>query len=567
LWHIDPVNLLPTGTPWRMGREREAREARKNLTEGEGAADGATRDLGVRGNIRFPGLYGLGTIALPFLIFLAYLTLIDLASFRGYYLHIDDVRNWFDPPGSVFFRQYSDMNLVAMGRPLGSYVQQACWSLAPTVWGLNRIRFLGAVDVAVAGGLLFFLLKKTSVPALHAAVLTCMVISLPAFQIPCIHAAGATLSVGLVLAMSAALICQSIEQWFSPGHVLRDLCRGVAVFALLLATLLIYQSFAMVFWGALAAPLLFGPKAGTFKWKDRIGIPFLLGMAAMATCFVYLRLAPRPPIPVDAQHDPHQMVGNLGVKLAWFLTTALPIVFNLWRVKPSGVFASIAIGLAVVGSLLRWGRRLAPRDGGDRWPRIVDATFREAALAAVVVLSFSPNLASGGNFCPYRTTTGLGLTAVLVLYAAIAEVCAFIPGERFREIAVTGILAVTGFYAAIIALGNVQDYVGPDTAEYFFVKSVLAEPNFAQIRAIHYVYQEKPDPEVDEFGVTTSMSPGHGVGIVRAAMYELGMADRVATTPISSGTQPLRTGVYNTENGPVLVIDLQSLSRQLFDIR
>ena len=533
-------------------------------------------------------LKGLAAIVAPCLVLLAYLTVVDLPCFRARYVHWDGVRNWlYLPPPLRDFRDIYQDTIIDQGRPLLACLENFYWSFVPTVSAASLIRVLAAAHIAIGGSLFFFVLKKNRVPPLHAALLTCLLVSLPGYQSKIVAGLGASTTLALVLAMVAALVCHSVERWFAAGHRLRDIVLAIVVFSLLFASLFIYQPFTMTFWGTLAAPLLFRREEGRSSWKDRIVVPLLLCGLAMGLYFVYLRLTPHLlETQVGEQfrsHDTHLLATSPGHKLAWFTGTVLPILFNLWHLKPTVVctfnhwhlkltvpFTSVTILLVVLGLLVRWLRSAALRTPGGRWRRVLDATLREAALVALVLLSFSPNLLSGGEVVATRTMVGLYVAVLLVLYAAMVDIFALLPAEKYRETAVRAVLAAAAFYGTIVAQTNAFDFAHAESAEYAVIKSLLAQPNFAQVQAIHFTYLVNPRPEYDEWGVVTSMSGGHGRGMVQAAMYELGMAERVKNTPITFGTEPISTGIYDIPNmpngGKILIINLQTLAQQLLDI-
>jgi hypothetical protein len=505
--------------------------------------------------------------AVPLVAIFAFLSIIYLPCCTGYYIHHDDITNWYDAPGKTWFKEFDSSYLCDVGRPIGAKIKDLGWELAENVSQANRLRILSLLGLALTG----FLFQRLAVlyhkNEIHTTILAALAMTLPAFSILALFATCLYITVGLLSGMFAAYLCQRDGDWFRPGRRFLHLGIGVVTAIFIVFGLLCHQATAMVYWAPMALPVLYAPGTRAITWIKRLWFPVLVGIVAMCAYFVYIRLAPQHrPENLSTAYNSRALATDLPAKARWFVGTILPMVFNGWIVATrTAASIAIAMGFVLLSSALA-ARTFVSAPASSRRGLIGNLALNGCGLLAIMMFCFAPSLVSAGYATVYRCLVGLSLLLLICVFKCIDLVVDWIIEPLRRRAAITIAVLALGWYGSLHAEYNIVSFVQRDTAELLYIEACLSQKFESQISAIRLVRPPQLREGLEEYFFTTSMSDGHGMALVHAAMYELGHADLIAKMPISVGVEPLPTGVYSASGGKVLVINVQSLSQRLFDV-
>jgi hypothetical protein len=505
--------------------------------------------------------------ALPLLAIFAFLSIIYVPCCTGYYIHHDDITNWYDAPGKTWFKEFDSSYLCDVGRPLGAKIKEWGWMLADNVSQANRLRILSLLGLALTGFLFQRLAVRYHRDEIHTTILAATAMTLPAFSILALFATCLYITVGLLAGMFAAYLCQRESDWFRPGRRLVHLGIGAVAAIFIVFGLLCHQATAMIYWAPMALPVLYAPGTRAITWIKRLWFPILVGIIAMCAYFVYIRLAPQNrPENLSTAYNSRALASDLPAKARWFFGTILPMVLNGWLVATRTTASIVvAISFAVVSSTLAI-RSIVAAPAGSRWRLLGNLALNGCGLIAIMLFCFAPSLVSAGYATVYRCFVGLSLLLLICVFKCLDLAVDWIFSPSHRRAALTIVLLVLGWYGSMHAEYNIVSFVQRDTAELLYIEACLSQKIDTPVSAICLVRPPQLHEGLEEYFFTTSMSNGHGMALVRAAMDETGHADLVARMPVTTSEQPIPTGVHQTQAGPMLFINVQSLSHRLFDV-
>jgi hypothetical protein len=309
--------------------------------------------------------------------------------------------------------------------------------------------------------------------------------------------------------------------------LLRLGCTAAALLLLLLS-LFTYQSCAMIYWAMLAAFVVARPAQELGRRAPFIAFAAGVGFAAIGIYAFTVHNVSflSPPADAEPPYTTARVSLDVAAKLRWFAGEPLPRTLSLWAVPASPWLIRAGELFLLAALLLRAGRLVYELAAGRCPPAAaVLVPVKGLLLLGLAVLCFLPNLLAAANMAPYRTLVALCPLTALVLYAAVREACVPL-GERRAGAAVTAVLLLACLAGGYLANRNVSRYIAhPNTAEFAYLKGVVAHGDLARVTKIHVVCPEGGFPGIpanDEFGSpTTGNWPDHQ-GMIRCALRELG---------------------------------------------
>jgi hypothetical protein len=294
--------------------------------------------------------------------------------------------------------------IAAGGRPVASLPAAALFSAAGTIENLQFIRGLSVLGILAVAVLLHWRLVKAGLRAGPAALISVLMCSLPSFQVyafwaTCFFAPYAAL-LGAGASILAASAASSTDR--------RKAALFLAAVALLLAAVLTYQPTAMFFWVLLAVALI-GAREEPRRAARVVRAHLAVAGVAFALAFLVLRVLTRL-----IGHDAPGSVARSGfthqplIKALWFVFVPFRDALSLTRLSGTtgSQWVAALVGILVVAAILHW------RVGGPTGSR------RYVVLAAALIpLSYLPNLVVRENWASFRTEGSLG--PLLALYACL----------------------------------------------------------------------------------------------------------------------------------------------------
>jgi hypothetical protein len=371
------------------------------------------------------------------------------------------------------------------GRPLLALVTSLSFPYIHSVAELRWVRLFGLLGLASFASIYASVLRRQGAPRALVWGLPLLTACMPPFQVYVAWAVCAPYTWAAALA-GFAFVALGLElRW--------PLRIGLSVTALM-AALFIYQPAAMMFWVFAASVWLTGERLPSAR---SLATAAAVMVIVMTFDLVVVEILPGFAFSASDYTTRTDLVTDLFGKLTWFVMTPLREAANLTNIEPSTTVALAVAAWIATGLVLYW------RDHNRR-------VIRFAALAAALVaLSYLPNLVVAENWASYRTQ--VALTSLVLLYVALA----LLGWLRYLKIpqALTGIVVVAVGAAAFVASDTVkQEFVVPQEQELLLVKQALtrrpaAAASHLYLRLASWEDHLAPISRWDEFGLPSSCQP------------------------------------------------------------
>jgi hypothetical protein len=281
------------------------------------------------------------------------------------------------------------------GRPLHALFLSGAFGLASDIAALRLVRLLGLLGVMLFALLLYYVLRQAGFGQWFSTGICVSLVSLASFQIYVSWAAVFEAPCVAILAGLASLLLRSAFGLQGRAALIR---RGGAA-ALLLCALLSYQPAAMFFWVFTAIDVL-RPNQQLARAARKFGESLAVG--AVALFFGYAAVKIGVHFYGGALSGRTNLVHDLVGKARWFWDEPIINSLGMFDVIPTASSAVAIVVVAVVGILF------LHAESGRR------ALGFLGLAAALVPLSYLPNLVIAENFASYRSTAALA--ALLTLY-------------------------------------------------------------------------------------------------------------------------------------------------------
>jgi hypothetical protein len=308
------------------------------------------------------------------------------------YGYMDDyvVLAWREGHGGDFLR-----TATSYGRPFQGFSLWGSFSLAGDIESLRLVRLLSLVGVMLLAAFLYYALRQNDVNEWISAGVCVSVVTLASFQVYVAWAATGEVPYVAILGGLAWLMVRSAFGRRGRAFVI----RSASASAILLLALLTYQPAAMFFWVFAAIDVL--RPAETLRGSARkLGVA--LGVAAVAMFFAYAAVRVGVHFYGGATSGRTNLVHDFVAKAKWFWNEPIVNGVGMFALVPTASVALVVTLVAAAG--------LALLHGEAGW----GALGFIGLAAALVPLSYAPNLAVSEQFASYRSIGALA--ALIALY-------------------------------------------------------------------------------------------------------------------------------------------------------
>lgn len=397
---------------------------------------------------------------------------------------------------------------VREGRPLQALGQYLYLQRAKDIKDLRGARFAGILGIALLAWSVFHLFVREGWNRSQSACVGLLMCTTLPFQV---HVAWGTTANHPFAAVASGYALLLSDLAFKTHRRGLKWLLAVGAILLLLAALMIYQPAAMFFW-VFATGVLLKPQMPLhtmlrrFGWYGMIALlGTLLGFAAYQLGPVlYLDLSPRT-----------GLVQNIPLKIAWFFIESFPnsLLFTFlsptrWLLSDGNVPLSFFYRIMDIG--IAWTlfliivRGLVLYFQGPRKDRL----WKCSIAAALLILSYAPNLIVAENWATYRSLSSL--TSVVVVLMCLAS-RGYVRRMDFRLSSVCVNLGVgcVAAFSAVSAAYHVHTYfVVPQSRELALMREELMKKPPSQVHGLFVIGSKKGDTLAPlqryEFGLPSS---------------------------------------------------------------
>jgi hypothetical protein len=373
------------------------------------------------------------------------------------YAYLDDYY-WLDEatrqPAWIIHR------LTVQGRPLNGILLYWFFACAKTIRNLAWIRWLTLTGLAAMAFMFYRAMRRVGwpiVPAFLTALLAC---TLPACQVYAFWATSVPIPLGGVCAILAAIL---VGKNLNAPRVSPLAYALPATLMLMAAT--IYQPIAMVYFPVAALDLL-RPRTRDYL---RRGVVFVV-VAAVGLFVDWILFKSAAVLHPDWVRGARAGFTREPLyKVYWFLTEPMVDSLNLIKLWPS---ETLAIAMAILLPLGLW--LYFPDRPSQRLGRLFVA-------AALLPLSYLPNLLAEENWSSYRTQIGLSwlvlVLTVLALTGIWRTICRATRSSIFwrRQVPIAALAAATVFCSCQAAFDVARLMVWPQSVELSILKSRVTD--------------------------------------------------------------------------------------------
>jgi hypothetical protein len=341
------------------------------------------------------------------------------------------------------------------GRPLDGLLLGFVLPLMKTVSDFAYLRFISLLGVAGVALCSYFLLVRFGWRRAHAAFLSVIFTSIPAFQV--------LVSWSIASLYIFPAIGAYFAVWFGLKGLNEDLKRpvkiayvGAAVISLFLA-LSLYQPTSMFYW-LFVAITLFNDSAFTRETGKRAILMLVIFGLAAALNLAYFEGAKAVIGTASLLPQRSHLVTDIGNKVHWFVSEPLKEALNLNRLQASPKMAA-TLAFFLAGGLTLFFRG--------------SILMRAAQLLlafSLIVLSYLPNLAIAENFGTYRTQAGLEVLILFYFALAAKGVLRTLSGKSDGIIYSAGLSGLAALSIMVAHVHVLNFFVIPQTLELGLMK-------------------------------------------------------------------------------------------------
>ena len=398
--------------------------------------------------------------------------------------------------------------LLVQGRPLNGWLLYHLFHSAKAISNLAWLRWLTITGLAAMAHLLYRALRDAGWPKAIAFFTALAACTLPSCQVYAFWTTSVPIPLGGICAILAAMLVKRNVNSPSSSRVALILPA-----ALMLVAATIYQPAAMIFFPIAALDLLHPRTRHVFR---RAIIYILVAAVGLFADWLIFKLA--------ALHHPDWVRGQRAgftqhplEKLTWFFQQPIVDSLNLFKLWPS---VNLAIATSILLLLGLW--LYFP---GSALQRL----FKLLIAAALIPLSYLPNLVTAEDWSSYRTQIGLAWLILLLLIMALTGIwrkLRFIPRLWRKQIPVILLAASTIFCACQAAFNVARLMVWPQTIELSLLKiraaSALApDTTHVVFLAPDWFKVMTPFSRYDEIGRSSSWAPWVPYSAVRLLRREV----------------------------------------------
>ncbi len=437
-------------------------------------------------------------------------------------------------------------SVVEFGRPLLAYLYDWSYSSMHDLADLRYLRVISIIGIALCAWLVYLALRKAGMAFWPAFLIPIVIFSLPSYQLLAAWSQCAYYSYAALLAGSALMLTdRAFALRFSKGFW----CLVTVATVLVLASLMVYQPAATMFWFFAAISLLVRQlRVGDIA--KRLGLYLAVAVPAFFLEYESLHVLPQIILGENAVSARTQLVQDIPGKAIWFLQQPVVNALNLTDLAPTYTNA-VLIGVFVLAGLCLYFKGAF----GCRLLKLVLAL-------SLVPLSYLPNLVVADNWAAYRTLIVLG--PLVALYYALAiigfiNLFDYVSLARLKGAAIALPLGFFAIYCGISAASNVAvEFALPQYTELQFLNSQLQPVRQLHPHVIYFVPSSWADAiapivRYDEFGLPSSYPSWTPQGMVYLTLQESDPADENVQVKIITASE-----IKNLPAGSV-VVDMDDL--------
>jgi len=437
------------------------------------------------------------------------------------------------------------------GRPIAGMLEFLSYHFLGGVSDLRYLRLMSIFGIALLAWLLFRTLVSVGMQRRLAIAIPVFACTLPTFQVAADWAILWVAPYACCAGGGSFLIANRGIDATSPRR--RVFLLAVSV-TLLLSALLAYQPAAMMYW-VFAAIVFFTRDTGLAQMVRRLAAFAGIMVVALALAYGVLRVLPMlvygshpvaDPAFASVDQRSHLVgIGDIPLKLLWFVGVPLAEAFNLINLYWSRTFALIVCAFTFGGLWLHFGGRPA-----ERVAKLVIA-------ASLAPLTFLANLIVLENQPSYRPQIALEPLVAFYMVLAIGAWIGARQSVLARRVILPGVIWAVAVVCAVAAGATITRYMAvPRYTEYQWLRDRLVAAPLFTARSIYLIpppggYSDPPIPGNDEFGIPSTASFVSQVVVVHIALREIDPA--LDALPVEVA---LEGGPINPPAGSV-VIDMR----------
>lgn len=388
--------------------------------------------------------------------------------------------------GSTGILQY----VVACGRPVYAVLIFAGFYGLGGIEDLVFVRLAGVLGIGILAWRLSAALVMAGWNRVQAAFLALIIVAMPSFQVFAAWATAAACAWSCIAAEGAWRLASRGSLETRPRRRF-----GFAIMAvlLLLAGISVHQSAAMFFWVFVAIAVF--RRGVTLSQAARQFAGYgVVGCCALVLGFAVLKVGSALVV-LSTGAGRATMTLDFAQKIQWFLSEPMVNALGFAELFPRRRYC-LAAAFLIVGGLLR-------SFGGP-----ISHRLQLGALAAALVpLSYAPNLAAAESAATYRTLAAL--TGLWIVYAFLA-LHGWLRTERSSRAdrIVTVALGLGAAWCLALAAWHVHFYYArPQTLELARLRQQLRQSDLAHASGVFLILPRAPDyysKRYDEFGVPST---------------------------------------------------------------
>lgn len=413
---------------------------------------------------------------------------------------------------------------ILSGRFLGAILWQIYFPPINNIGDLKALRFLSLVYISFCAFICFFWLTKYLKNNGAAFLCVIMIFTLAPYQSLISWASSVVVATAVFVVCLAGLAAEK-SLFFRRINPFSCLAVG-----LLLCSLLIYQPAGMFYWVVAILILLSLKDLGFKDLKERTCRLFGIGLCSVmlyAGVLSFTKIFYGHVPFVQGAYTPYKIEANYLEKLSWFFYEPFFNALNLWSIFPGLTFAwcvAVILTATYLRFIFHFEQEHRLKSGLQRCLRLLGWV---AIPAALLVLSYLPNLVATYKTPWYLCSVALAPMVLIGLLLSLQYWCSFLP-QAGRTIVPTVVLILTCLWAARQANVNIYQYrIIPDRMELEYATRIFRKSDFTAYKRIFLI---KPDENVfaphvryHEFGRPASAYTHHTMGFLRCAFNEMGI--------------------------------------------
>lgn len=425
---------------------------------------------------------------------------------------------------------------------------------------LQWLRFISVLSLALFSLLEYKIIFMLTRNKMASMLIAFAIVSLPAYQCYAIEANWMSYSISCIPAALSSMV--ALRESLRPKKIIRGYYTPI-IFSgfLMLLSLMIFQSGAMIFWSNLLAYLIFRPVFMKRSATRRFIMQFTCGMTGLFFYFIVFETIRHLPLSIHVAQDRGGFDFHLIDKITWLCKTIWIDCLPMWfqPVRPNSIEHTILSALTIFVIMLNIAidatilKEIRIKTGSLRLGLLMRSLF----IVFLFTLSVLPNMATPIYSAAYRIEVALQTCIVVLFFGPIFQL--FIRMDNGIPTYIKNI--VISCIAALILLKatyNVENIgIQPQVAEMQHVMVALRSAEQSDIKQVHIVrpyWNEYARPLwTNEIGWSSSASKYVAYPIVKVAYTQLYHKEMKYTVTSSGHDEPIPQG------DGILVIDMRQL--------